>query len=54
VFERAFASVNTLKNNVFCLIFPVAKKGTIKCGGNQDEKTRESGENFYNYLFYIT
>ena len=40
------------KNNVFCLIFPVAEKGTIKCGGNQDEKTRESGENFYNYLSY--
>ena len=35
------------------LIFlPVAEKGTIKSGRNQDEKTKVSGENFYNYLSY--
>jgi hypothetical protein len=33
-----------LKNNVFVSLLPAAKKGTIKCGGNQDEKSRESGE----------
>ena len=34
------------------MFFPAVKKGTLKCGGNQDEKSRDSGENFYNYLSY--
>jgi len=40
----AFCVVILLKNNVFLSFLPAAKKGTIKFGGNQDEKTRESGE----------
>ena len=41
-----------MKTNKKKMFFPAVKKGTLKCGGNQDEKTRESGENFYNYLSY--
>jgi len=35
---------NALKKGIICLFLPVAEKGTIKSGRNQDEKTRESGE----------
>ena len=35
------------------MFFPAVKKGTLKCGKNQDEKSRESGEFFYNYLTYL-
>ena len=41
-----------MKTNKKKMFFPAVKKGTIKSGGNQDEKTRENGENFYNYLSY--
>ena len=41
-----------MKTNKKKMLFPAAKKGTIKFGGNQDEKTRESGEKRYNHLSY--
>ena len=41
-----------MKTNKKKMFFPAVKKGTLKCGGNQDEKSRDSGENFYNYLSY--
>ncbi len=44
--------INALKKLYFSLFLPVAEKGTIKSGRNQDEKTKVSGENFYNYLSY--
>jgi hypothetical protein len=33
-----------LKTNKKKMFFPAAKKSTLKCGGNQDEKSRDSGE----------
>jgi len=36
--------INALKKLYFSLFLPVAEKGTIKSGRNQDEKTRENGE----------
>ncbi len=34
------------------VLLSASKKGTIKCGGNQDEKSRAVGKIFYNYLSY--
>jgi len=36
--------INALKKRYYLPFLPVAKKGTIKSGRNQDEKTKESGE----------